>query len=103
MVLTFMILVKSITLQHKDPLCEEVCLLLAKGFRSQRLAVRKELTGMLNKRWGGLVYFAEFDIQCMYLCCIIYTYTCTIHIYIYMKVKQKVHKRVPLGGPGGML
>ncbi len=33
----------------------------------------------------------------------IYVHMYYPYIYIYMKVKQKVHKRVPLGGPGGML
>lgn len=85
----------------KDQLCEEVCLLLAKGFRSQRLAVRKELTKMLNRRGGRMIWFAELDIQFMYLCCIIYTHI-IYYTYIHISYAKGPWKGFALGGLRGM-
>lgn len=89
---TSLILVNSVTLQHKDQLYEEVCLLLAKGFRSQRLAVRKEL-----RYWTeGVEWFSSRSLTysvCIYaVLYILYIHTC----------KRSMKGVFALGGPGGM-
>jgi len=53
---------------HKDQLCEEVCLLLAKGFRSQRLAVRKECKNAMSTVMARLEQSRYDNVQNALIC-----------------------------------